>query len=178
MTKSTYIGKDRIKELPDREKPFPPDARLYGDHDDAYISDCYHYQENELAAYNAALASCRELLIMGNHGFVEGQTYQENIHYAVVPVKTYSSKWWEPDFGCSECCNGDRCDDPTHYDRRNCPYCKGTGRIKIPFYAIPIKQESQEDLWKEAISIILANREMRYNTLKGLDHLTISRKAL
>lgn len=29
--------------------------------------------------------------------------------------------------GCAECCNGDRCDDPTHYSRENCPYCKGTG---------------------------------------------------
>lgn len=28
---------------------------------------------------------------------------------------------------CAECCNGDRCDDPTHYDRRHCPHCKGTG---------------------------------------------------
>lgn len=29
--------------------------------------------------------------------------------------------------GCSECCNGDRCDDPTHYNRDNCPFCLGTG---------------------------------------------------
>lgn len=28
---------------------------------------------------------------------------------------------------CAECCNGDRCDDPTHYDRENCPCCLGTG---------------------------------------------------
>jgi hypothetical protein len=31
-------------------------------------------------------------------------------------------KYW-----CNECCNGDRCDDPTHLDRRKCPYCKGRG---------------------------------------------------
>lgn len=35
---------------------------------------------------------------------------------------------WDNDKRCAECCNGDRCDDPTHHDRRNCPYCKGTGR--------------------------------------------------
>ena len=29
--------------------------------------------------------------------------------------------------GCGECCWGDRCDDPTHFFRRDCPYCKGTG---------------------------------------------------
>ena len=28
---------------------------------------------------------------------------------------------------CDECCNGDRCDDPTHYDREHCPFCLGTG---------------------------------------------------
>lgn len=29
--------------------------------------------------------------------------------------------------GCNECCNGDRCDDRTHYDRENCIYCLGSG---------------------------------------------------
>jgi hypothetical protein len=29
--------------------------------------------------------------------------------------------------GCDECCNGDRCDDPTHYNRASCPFCLGTG---------------------------------------------------
>lgn len=34
---------------------------------------------------------------------------------------------WDDGKRCAECCNGDRCDDPTHYDRRHCPHCKGTG---------------------------------------------------
>ncbi|MCO5109980.1 MAG: hypothetical protein M9929_03935 [Burkholderiaceae bacterium] len=34
---------------------------------------------------------------------------------------------WDNGKRCSECCNGDRCDDPTHYDRRQCPHCQGTG---------------------------------------------------
>ena len=29
--------------------------------------------------------------------------------------------------GCNECCNGDRCDDPTHFNRESCPFCLGTG---------------------------------------------------
>jgi len=29
--------------------------------------------------------------------------------------------------GCAECCNGDRCDDMSHYDRQSCPFCLGTG---------------------------------------------------
>lgn len=28
---------------------------------------------------------------------------------------------------CNECCNGDRCDDPSHFERQFCPHCKGTG---------------------------------------------------
>lgn len=28
---------------------------------------------------------------------------------------------------CDHCCNKDRCDDPSHLYRPNCPYCKGTG---------------------------------------------------
>lgn len=27
---------------------------------------------------------------------------------------------------CDECCNGDRCDDPTHQNRANCRNCLGT----------------------------------------------------
>lgn len=34
---------------------------------------------------------------------------------------------WDADKRCGECCNGDRCDDPTHVDRQNCRACKGTG---------------------------------------------------
>ncbi len=29
--------------------------------------------------------------------------------------------------GCNHCCSGDRCNDPTHFDRHRCPYCHGTG---------------------------------------------------
>lgn len=34
---------------------------------------------------------------------------------------------WNDNRRCAECCNGDRCDNPTHYERRFCPHCKGTG---------------------------------------------------
>ena len=34
---------------------------------------------------------------------------------------------WDDGKRCAECCNGDRCDDPTHRDRKHCPHCKGTG---------------------------------------------------
>lgn len=47
---------------------------------------------------------------------------------------------WENSAGaksCDHCCNGDRCDDPTHYERGrpdwriHCPHCRGTGRARI-----------------------------------------------
>lgn len=34
---------------------------------------------------------------------------------------------WANGSRCAECCLGDRCDDPTHYDRARCPHCMGTG---------------------------------------------------
>ena len=34
---------------------------------------------------------------------------------------------WDGGKRCAECCNGDRCDCPTHRDRKHCPHCKGTG---------------------------------------------------
>jgi hypothetical protein len=33
--------------------------------------------------------------------------------------------------GCGECCNGDRCDDHTHYNRDSCPFCLGSGSPKL-----------------------------------------------
>lgn len=42
--------------------------------------------------------------------------------YTQDPLRT-----WDDGKRCAECCNGERCDDPSHFDRRHCPHCKGTG---------------------------------------------------
>jgi len=34
---------------------------------------------------------------------------------------------WGKGDRCAECCNGDRCDDASHYSRDKCPHCLGTG---------------------------------------------------
>lgn len=38
---------------------------------------------------------------------------------------------WNNGKSCEHCCDGDRCDDPSHYDRTNkrygCPHCLNTG---------------------------------------------------
>ena len=41
----------------------------------------------------------------------EGRVYKSSIGYI-----------------CDECCNGDRCDDPTHRRRENCRACLGTAQ--------------------------------------------------
>lgn len=39
--------------------------------------------------------------------------------------------------GCDHCCTGDRCDDRTHKDRKQCPYCHGTGAaIKLDWVVV------------------------------------------
>jgi hypothetical protein len=32
---------------------------------------------------------------------------------------------------CERCCWGDRCDDPSHFYRPECPFCFGTGRVAM-----------------------------------------------
>lgn len=43
---------------------------------------------------------------------------------------TGSRTWDDEGERCNHCCNKDRCDDPTHYDRTSkpgCPHCLNTG---------------------------------------------------
>lgn len=41
--------------------------------------------------------------------------------------QTQALRTWGDGTRCDECCNGDRCDDTSHYERAHCPHCKGTG---------------------------------------------------
>ena len=53
-----------------------------------------------------------------------------------LPTRTWVNS--RGDATCDHCCNGDRCDDPTHFSRGRpdfaphcrCPYCRGTGNGK------------------------------------------------
>lgn len=40
---------------------------------------------------------------------------------------TPGRRTWADEALCAECCNGDRCDDSSHYARLDCPHCLGTG---------------------------------------------------
>lgn len=45
------------------------------------------------------------------------------------------TKTWAPG-RCNHCCNGDRCDDRSHYDRNHCPHCHGTGGQPIKWVIV------------------------------------------
>ncbi|CAM8627598.1 COG4422 Bacteriophage protein gp37 [Comamonadaceae bacterium] len=42
----------------------------------------------------------------------------------------FPTKLWGGD-RCNHCCNGDRCDDRSHFNRSHCPFCRGTGEQKF-----------------------------------------------
>jgi len=45
------------------------------------------------------------------------------------PKKREGKTWMASDgsLRCDECCNKERCDEPSHYYRPYCPFCLGTG---------------------------------------------------
>lgn len=47
----------------------------------------------------------------------------------------FPTKLWGTD-RCDHCCNGDRCDDPSHYERSRCPFCRGTGQQRVVDWVI------------------------------------------
>lgn len=56
------------------------------------------------------------------------------------PGRTFSHS--DGSLGCAECCNGDRCDDPTHFSRGSCPFCLGTGSNATVRIGTPISELS------------------------------------
>lgn len=46
-----------------------------------------------------------------------------------IPTRTFGPRS-DGEMGCDHCCNGDRCDDPSHRDRSSCKYCRGTGAAR------------------------------------------------
>lgn len=41
--------------------------------------------------------------------------------------------WWPVrEAFCTDCCWGDRCDEPRHFYRPNCPKCLGKGKYPVP----------------------------------------------
>lgn len=40
---------------------------------------------------------------------------------------------------CDKCCWKERCDNPDHFYRPGCPYCRGTGRTPLPSHALALR---------------------------------------
>ena len=68
---------------------------------------------------------------------------------------------WNDGWRCAECCNGDRCDDPTHHDRDKCPHCKGTG---IAVWNMYTKEAEAKALITERDALRAALRELHEAT--------------
>lgn len=54
------------------------------------------------------------------------------------PGRTFQRS--DDSLGCAECCNGDRCDDPSHFHRDSCPFCLGTGTNATTADRVPIAE--------------------------------------
>jgi len=61
--------------------------------------------------------------------------------------------------GCDECCTGDRCDDPTHYDRENCPFCLGSGTPKIEDKGLESVEDIAERTFPEEVAWLRRNKD-------------------
>lgn len=73
------------------------------------------------------------------------------------PDERQTPRTWNDGWRCAECCNGDRCDDSSHYDRAKCPHCKGTGSAIWNMYA---KENEAKALKAERDALREALREM------------------
>ncbi len=60
-------------------------------------------------------------------------TEQETIEAYGLKTRTWCFNEQRQEYGCSECCTGDRCDEdcdaPYRGRRKSCPHCKGRGFI-------------------------------------------------
>lgn len=56
----------------------------------------------------------------------------------IVAAKIFGNQKPDGTFYCDYCCNGDRCDDPTHTPRHKCKHCNGTGSIPTNMYIVPV----------------------------------------
>lgn len=154
-----------LRQLPEMEEPEMPPYRPYGMDDEEY-----HYEtiaaEIKIMDYYGLLASMPTIPRGDNGVWSIGDVKIEGVDFEVVDkiddhnlIEAYGlvTRYWTHErgkYGCSECCNGDRCDEDciAKYkgNRKNCPHCKGKGWIpetdaKQISVAIPKQQPEKEE---------------------------------
>lgn len=130
-----------LEPVPRVEKPEWKGYVHGSEYTNTFLENLY---KDKAAAYNAWLSA---RIPTAPNTVWEDREYEEGRDFELKEGRTYcySEKWG---YGCSECCNGDRCDgdcDAT-YSRSNCPFCKGTGWIKekaFLAYPLPVVEEKE-----------------------------------
>jgi hypothetical protein len=161
-----------IESMPEEPKPenyFTTDAPVeqWSERDkegyDQYGKDLFVTFEQALEAAKAnaieIAQECQELVkqlveqsvrgvpMTGVSYIVEGIEFEVKQLKGERVTEAYFSERHPGEYWCDECCNGDRCDDKTHIDRKSCPYCKGTGFR--PFNQLAIIRLSNSEVGKE-----------------------------
>ena len=110
--KAIYIGDNKLKEVPEMEKPVF-NERTYPTEADGFV------YMNDMDRYRKQLAACKTYDIDGEHSFIEGEEYEEGVHYKLEKL---------------------------HVDadgNEAVIYTVGWKRVALP---LP-KQESQDEMW-------------------------------
>lgn len=174
---ATYIAEENcLQEISDyAPPPDRPDVRYYSSsqqdmyqrHLEAWQIVMQSYNANK-TKYEEALrkipcdTSCKGL-------WKDQQRVVEGKHYEIKECRTWTQKGGE--WGCSECCWGDRCDEDCDatYRRPNCPFCKGKGWFKeqplFAFPLVPVKSEDEDALWRDVYAEAEAAIDWQYQEI-------------
>lgn len=117
-TTATYIKvSDKVVSVTGMKKPYQNES--FNEAIQAFESSFIEVSNKDviLQMWSEITGSDNDVLTFGIYPI-------QGIEFEVRP-KT----WDDEGIRCDECCNGDRCDEPSHQDRKSCTYCKGTGRV-------------------------------------------------
>lgn len=141
MTSNKYIAV-----VSEKEKVLKgPVEMAYPTEDDIFYNDSYVKKFEE---YIASLPSIpAEWLKESDNGRLLTLDFDFSVKQLQSELIREDYPYKKAKYFCNECCNKDRCDDSSHYYRKECPYCLGKGQRDFDAIALPIdKQISMEKM--------------------------------